>query len=179
MKFHSVVGSPNCRKIQAVINHLGIAAEVEYHDFFAGELQSPAYLTINPNGMVPALVDGPLTLWESNAIMQYLADKHGSDELFPRDPQRRADVVRWQMWELAHFNKAFGALGFELVLKPMLKLGPANQALVEASQASLKRFAPVLDGHLATRRYVVGPGITIADYSMIHLEAFTGAIGFD
>jgi glutathione S-transferase len=179
VKLHSVVGSPNCRKVQAVINHLDIEIEIEYHDFFAGELQSPGYLSINPNAMVPVLTDGALTLWESNAIMQYLADKHGGDELFPRDPQRRAEVVRWQMWELAHFNKAFGTLGFELVLKPAMKLGPPNQAVVEASLAALRRFAPVLDGHLESRRYLVGSGVTIADYSVIHLEGFKGAVGFD
>ncbi len=179
MKLHSVVGSPNSRKIQAVINHLGLQVEMEYHDFFAGDLRTPNYLAINPNGMVPTLTDGAFTLWESNAIMQYLADKAGSDELFPRDPQRRADVVRWQCWELSHFNKAFGTLAFETVAKPAFNLGPTNQALVEASRSNLQRFAPILDGHLTARRHLVGDDITIADYSMIHLENFKDAIGFD
>src|SRR5262249_9043702 len=83
---------------------------VEYHDFVAGDLRTADYVALNPNGMVPLLVDGAFRLWESNAIMQYLADKAGSDALFPRDPQKRADVVRWQFWEVAHFNKAFGLL---------------------------------------------------------------------
>src|SRR5258707_15891659 len=77
MKLHSFVGSAHSHKVQAVISHLGLAVEIEYHDFVAGELRGPDYLTLNPNAKVPVLVDGQFTLWESNAIMQYLADKAG------------------------------------------------------------------------------------------------------
>jgi glutathione S-transferase len=184
MKLHTVVGSPNCRKVEAVIGHLGLAAEREYLDFFAGDLRQPAYLALNPNGMVPTLVDGGLVLWESNAILQYLADKAaaapgGSDALFPRDPVKRAEVVRWQCWELAHFNRALGVLSFETVAKPGFGLGPTNVPLAEAMKQNLARFAPILDAHLAGRAYVAGAGLTIADYSMIHLESFKEAVPFD
>jgi glutathione S-transferase len=179
MKLHLVVGSPNSRKVLAVANHLGIAVDVEHYDFFAGDLRSPEFTALNPNAMVPVLTDGAFKLWESNAIMQYLADKAGSDELFPRDPQQRADVVRWQCWELAHFNKAFGTLAFEAVAKSTFNLGPTDQALVETSRTSLQRFAPVLDGRLAGRAHLVGNRITIADYAMIHLEKFKEAAPFD
>jgi len=179
MKFYTVVGSPNSRKVQAVINHLGIAVDCEYLDFFTGDLRTPAQMAINPNGMVPALQDGELRLWESNAIMQYLADKAGDDKLFPRDPAVRYDVVRWQFWEVAHFNKAFGIVAFESVAKPAFGLGPTNQALVDAMTGDLRRFASVLDAHLAGRTCVVGGNVTLADYSLIHLEAFKDAIPFD
>lgn len=185
MKLYTVVGSPNSRKVEAVINHLGLKLEREYLDFFAGDLKTPAYLAVNPNGMVPTLVDGPLKLWESNAINQYLADKadrpgrDGGDQLFPRDPAPRAEVVRWQCWELAHFNYAFGVLAFETVAKPGFGLGATNAPLAEAMKANLARFAPVLDAHMAGRKYVAGDGITIADYSMIHLEGFKEAVPFD
>ncbi len=179
MKLHIVVGSPNCRKILAVVNHLGIAAEQTYYDFFSGELRSPGYLAINPNGKVPAMTDGTVTLWESNAIMQYMADKVGNDELFPHNPGRRADVVRWQCWELAHFNEAFGTLAYETVLKPTYGMGEINAALVEVCQSKLTRFAAVLDRHMTDRDTLVGTGITIADYSMIFLEGFQEAVPFD
>jgi glutathione S-transferase len=179
MKLHALVGSPNARKVQSVINHLGVAAEVEYHDLFAGDLKTPEYLALNPNGKVPLLVDGAFKLWESNAIMQYLADKAGSDELFPRDPQRRADVVRWQCWELAHFNRALGTLAWETIAKPAFNLGPTNAALVEDALNNLQRYAPVLDRHLADRNYVVGDAITIADYAVIHVEMFKDRVPFD
>jgi glutathione S-transferase len=179
MKLHTFVGSPNGRKVQAVISHLGLDVQVEYYDFLAGELRSPEYLALNPNGRVPTLVDGAVTLSESNAIMQYLADEAGSDALFPRDSRKRADVVRWQFWELAHFNRAFGTLTFEAVIKPRRNLGPTDEARVALASADLLRSAPVLDLHLKNRQYLVGDGITIADYSMICLEPYKDAIPFD
>jgi len=179
MKLYTVVGSPNSRKVEAVVNHLGLTIEREYLDFFAGELRQPAYLAINPNGMVPALVDGALTLWETTAIMQYLADKAGADALFPRDPVKRAEVVRWQAWDLAHYNRAFGVLSFETVAKPSFGLGPTNHALVDVMKQNLARFAPVLDAHMKGRSYVVGDDVTLADYSLIHLEGFKEAVPFD
>lgn len=179
MKLLTFIGSPNGRKVEAVINHLGIAVEIEHLDFFGGALRTPEYLAINPNGMVPTLVDGDFVLWESNAIMQYLADEAGDDALFPRDPRQRADVARWQCWELAHFNRAFGTIAFEAVAKPKYGLGPTNQALVDMAQTDLARFAPVLERHLASRAVLVGTGLTIADYSMIKLEAYQEALPFD
>lgn len=183
MKLYTVVGSPNSRKVEAVINHLGLEVERRYLDFFTGDLRQPAYLSLNPNGMVPTLVDGDFALWETTAIMQYLADKAaaagGSDALFPREPKKRADVVRWQAWDLAHYNRAFGVIAFEAVAKPSFNLGPTNHALVEAMTQNLVRFARVLDAHMTGRRYAAGEGVTLADYSLIHLEGFKEAIPFD
>jgi glutathione S-transferase len=179
MKLHTFVGSPHSHKAEAVVSHLGLEIEVEYHDLVGGDLRTSDYVALNPNGMVPVLVDGAFALWESNAIMQYLADKAASDALFPRDPQTRADIVRWQFWELAHFNKAFGLLAFETVAKPKLDLGPTNGSLVETARADLARFAPVLERHLAGRRHIVGDSITIADYSMIPFESYRPAVPFD
>src|SRR5262245_64208234 len=117
--------------------------------------------------MVPLLVDGAFRLWEANAIMQYLADKVGSDALFPSDPQKRADVVRWQFWEVAHFNKAFGLLAFETVAKPKLKLGATNNSLVEMARADLARFAPGLERHFVGGQDVVGRNSSMAAYAVI------------
>lgn len=73
MNFYTVNGSPNCRKVHAVINQLGVDAQICELDLLAGELNNPEFHALNPNGMVPVLEDGSLRLWESNAIMQYLA----------------------------------------------------------------------------------------------------------
>ncbi len=179
MKLHTVAGSPNGRKVEAVIHHLGLNVEIEHHDLFNGELRTPEYVTINPNSMVPALVDGSFVLWESTAIMQYLADKAGDNSLFPRDARARADVTRWQCWGLAHFNKAFGTLAFEIVAKPRFNAGAPDQELVKQAQANLSRFAPVLDTHLAGRQYLVGQAVTLADYSMIPFESYRPLVPFD
>jgi glutathione S-transferase len=179
MKLHTVAGSPNGRKVEAVIHHLGLDVEIECHELFNGELRRAEYVAINPNSKVPTLVDGTFTLWESTAIMQYLADKAGDDSLFPRDARTRADITRWQCWELAHFNSAFGTLAFETVAKPRHNVGPPDAELVRQAQANLERFAPVLDGHLAGRQYVVGNAVTLADYSMLPFESYRPLVPFD
>lgn len=179
MKLYYVVGSPNCRKVHAVLNHLGIKADLEYLDFFAGETRKSEYLALNPNGMVPTLCDGDLVLWESNAIMQYLAAKAPANTLYPKDDAIRADISRWQCWELAHFNKAFGALSFETVAKPSFLKAAPDEATVTWSKRELARHAPTLEAHLKGRRYLVGNEVTLADYSVIHVEGFKEAIPFD
>jgi glutathione S-transferase len=179
MKLYTFVGSAHCRKVEAVISHLGLDVGVEYLDLVGGELGSAGYRALNPNGMVPLLVDGTLRLSESNAIMQYLADTAGSDALLPRDPGRRADIVRWQFWELAHFNKAFSNLAFETVAKPRLNMGPTDSVVVERARTDLARFAPVLDQHLAGRAYMAGDDITLADYSVITFESYRPKVPFD
>jgi glutathione S-transferase len=179
MQLHTFVGSPNGRKVEAVINHLKLPVEIRYHDFFAKDLRRPDYLAINPNAMVPALVDDTFILWESDAIIQYLADRAEDLVLFPRDPRRRAEVVRWQFWAGIHFNKAFGTVVFEALVKPKLNIGPTNAAALETAQQDLARFAPVLDGHLKGRKFLVGNDMTIADYAMIKLEPYQMSMPFD
>lgn len=179
MKLHYVVGSPNCRKVHAVINALGLQVEFAYLDFFRGDLRGADYLAINPNAMVPALVDGDFVLTESNAIMTYLADAAGDNALYPRDRRLRADIHRWQSWELAHFNKALGILSFEAVAKPGFMGLPPDEMLVGWSQRELARFAPVLEAALQGRDYLVGGQPTLADISVAHLEGFQPAVPFD
>lgn len=179
MRLYAIVGSPNSRKALAVVRHTGIEVDIEYLDLFAGDTKKPAYMTLNPNGMVPTLVDGGLKLWESNAIIQYLADKSGDDTLFPKNLVQRADIVRWQFWELAHFNQAFGTLAFESVAKPNFMNMEGNEAVISDAKEQLSKFAPVLNEHMKGRSYVVGDTITLADYSMINVEFFKEAVPFD
>ncbi len=179
MKLHYVVGSPNCRKVHSVINHLDLDVEFVYLDFFNGDLEKEEFFSINPNKKVPALTDGNFHLWESNAIMQYLADSAPTNNLYPKDPQTRADIARWQSWELAHYNQALGTIAFESVLKPRFNIGESNQPLIDNGVANLTVYAAVLDAHLAKRDFVVGNQVTLADYSLICIEAFKDMIPFD
>ena len=179
VKLYAIVGSPNSRKVLSVINHLRLDIEVEYLDLFQGQHKTPEYLAVNPNGMVPALEDGDLKLWESNAIIQYLADKAGDDALFPKDPKKRADVVRWLCWDLAHYNMAFGTLAFEAVAKPSFMDMPGNEAVMEWTKENLTRFAAILNEQLEGQPYLCGDDVTLADYAMIHVEFFKESIPFD
>ncbi|VAW73351.1 hypothetical protein MNBD_GAMMA12-3331 [hydrothermal vent metagenome] len=179
MKLHYVVGSPNCRKVHCVINHLNLDVEFAYLDFFNGDLEKEEFLNINPNKKVPALSDGSFQLWESNAIMQYLADTAPENSLYPKNPQVRADIARWQYWELAHYNQALGTVAFESVLKPKFNIGESNQSLIDNGVENLAVYAAVLDAHLSKRDFLVGNQVTLADYSLICIEAFKDAIPFD
>ena len=179
MKLYTLPASPNGRKVLAVVHHLGLTPELRYLDLARGEVSDPAFLALNPNAMVPVLVDGPLRLWESNAITQYLCDQSGGSPLFPRDAAQRADVVRWQFWEQAHFNRSFGTLVFEGLIKPQFGMGEPSAGLIEFCLRELSRFAPVLEAHLHGRDTLSGEEVTIADYAMICLETYRGATAFD
>lgn len=165
MKLYIVPGSPNCRKVQAVVHELRSPVETVVLDFSKGEHKSRDYLAINPNGLVPSLVDGDLRLWESNAIMQYLADRRGETPLFPREPARRADVVRWQCWGLAHFGRLLGTMLFERLFKPLMG-GAPDEAVAERALEQFRPLAQMLDEHLARRPFVAGGEVTLADYSL-------------
>ncbi|WP_437756061.1 glutathione S-transferase family protein [Sorangium sp. So ce1389] len=165
MKLYIVPGSPNCRKVQAVVHELSVPVEAVLVDFAAGAHKRRDYLAINPNGLVPSLVDGDLRLWESNAIMQYLADAHGATSLFPRDLRRRIDVVRWQCWELSHFGRALGAVLFERLFKPLMGQQP-DEAIAQRALEQFQPCAALLDAHLRGREFVAGDTVTLADYSL-------------
>ena len=84
----------NSRKVLAGLDLLGTQYELKHVDYFASAHKAPEYLAINPNGAVPAVMDGDFALSESNAILQYAADLSGSDKHYPKDLKRRADIKR-------------------------------------------------------------------------------------
>jgi glutathione S-transferase len=156
--------SLNARKACAVAKHLGVPAELVRIDMGKGEHRTPSYLAINPNGKVPALVDGDTRLWESNAIMAYLARAAGSD-LWPRDDDRQIELTRWLSWDAWHFIRHGATLVFQNIIKPrFLGAAPDPQAVEEAT-GFFKQFAAVLDEHLRGRRYILGDTLTIADFA--------------
>jgi glutathione S-transferase len=156
--------SLNARKACAVAKHLGSAAELARVDLGKGEHRAPGYLAINPNGKVPALVDGEKRLWEANAIMAYLARAAGSD-LWPRDEDRQIELTRWLSWDASHFTRHGATLVFEHVIKPrFLRAEPDAKAIKEAT-GFFRQFAAVLDAHLSGRKYILGDTLTIADFA--------------
>ncbi len=179
MKLYGLYGSNNFRKVQAVVHALDLPVQVEWLSFAERGHKTPEYLALNPNGKVPTLVDGDFVLWESNAINCYLCRQVPGNTLYPDDPRRRAEVDQWLCWELAHFNQAFGTLVWEAVAKPQFMDLPTDEAMADAAKAQLARFSAVLDGHLDGRRTVVGDGVTLADYALIHIEAFKDRVPFD
>lgn len=164
MKFYTFPASPNCRKVQALICHLGIEVETEMVNIMG---ERPAHLLkLNPNGFVPVLEDEGLILWESEAILQYLADKFQAETLFPKDAKRRADVVRWQCWNLAHWGPSIQPLVYENFVKGMMGKGTPDADRVKEAEEKFHRFAKVLDEHLKNRAFIAGEELTLADFSL-------------
>ena len=135
--------------MRAVAAHLGVPLELEFVDLTKGQSHTPAYLAINPTGRTPTLIDGDFKLWESTAIMQYLASQK-PNSLWPDDARGRADIMRWQSWQLAHFSKeGCEPLLFQRIVKQILNLGPPDEAIVAKGLECFNRDAAVLDAHLA------------------------------
>jgi glutathione S-transferase len=155
----------NPRKVCAVAKHLNSPVTYTYVDLTKGEQRAPDFLAINPNGRVPALVDDETTLWESDAIMCYLARAAGS-ELWPRADKEQIEVMRWLSWNAQHFSRHTGSLYFEFLVKPKFGMGPPDAVAVQQSTAFLRRAGEVLNAHLRGRNYLTGDTLTVADFAV-------------
>lgn len=166
MKLYGFPPSPNAWKVRAVAAHLGIPLSFEFIDLTKGQSHTPAFLALNSTGRTPVLADGDFVLWESAAIMQYLASR-SSSPLWPEDARARADIMRWQSWDLAHWGpQACDPLIFERVVKLVLGLGAPDPAAVAKGTECFHCEARVLESHLSDRAYLVGNGLTLADFSV-------------
>ena len=152
------------RKVCAVAKYLQSPVEYVYLDLGRGEQKTAEYLALNPNGQVPTLVDGDLSLWESAAIMCHLAARSDSD-LWPQDA-RQCDVLRWLSWDLARLYPRAGELYFQYIVKPRFGLGDADPVEVQRATDDWRRLATILDDHLHDRRWLVGHSLTVADFAV-------------
>jgi len=155
----------NSRKPCAVAKYLNAPVEYVWMDLRKGEHKQPDFMAINPNGRLPALEDGDVKLWEGNAIMAYLAMKAGSD-LWPRDPVRQIQVMKWLNWDTAHFSRHAGRLLFENFLKGAFGLGEPVQSDIDDALGFFKQFAGVLNDHLKGKNFIVDDRLTIADFGV-------------
>ena len=156
----------------AVARYLSAPVEYVYLDFAKGEHQAPAYLAINPNGKVPTLVMEDRITWEADAVICQLSDDMGA-HLWPHD-SRQIDIVRWFSWNAQHFTRAGGSLYFEFIVKKRFNLGPPDPAAVEEALEGFRRWGKVLDDHLSGRTWLVGDGMTVADFSVAMALPFAG-----
>ena len=127
MLLYTFTITPNNRKVEAFVKHYNLDVDIHHVSFKDRETQSPEYLAINPMGKVPALVDGDFNLWESNAILTYLASTFPETKALPTDIRDRADVDRWLHWQSCHLMAAIGALKASDVkdsdaITPLLKI---------------------------------------------------------
>jgi len=163
----------HCRKVLAGLDFLGAPFERVHVDYFKAEQKEPAYTALNPNASVPAMKDGDFVLWESNAILQYAADKLGRDSAYPRELRARADINRWLLWESSSWFPSCYVFLVENCVKPLLGAEP-DPAVLEAQLAQFHKLAGILDTRLARQTWIAGDHPTIADIVLaapMHLHA--------
>jgi glutathione S-transferase len=158
------------RRALALVKHLGLEAEFIETDF--PTLKSPGYGEMNPNLKSPTLVDGDFVLWESSAIMAYLAIKAGSDMWPAHNPAEQVEVVRWLSWNDCHWAPVTGPFYFEHVVKATFGIGQPDRAALEGKAADLERYAKVLNDHLEGRRFVACDRLTIADFQLASMASY-------
>jgi len=179
--------TPNGVKVSIMLEETGLAYEPHLVDFATDDQKSPEFLSLNPNGKVPAIVDPngpggrPIGLFESGAILLYLADKTG--KFIPADPAARWETIAWLMWQMGGLGPMFGQLGFfnKFAGKDYEDKRPRDRYVEES-----KRLLAVLDARLAGRAWIMGDEYTIADIATLgwvrNLIGFYEArelVGFD
>jgi glutathione S-transferase len=158
--------SDNARRAVMTALYLNSPVELVFVDLGKGEQRQPQFLRLNPNHKVPVLEDDGFILWESHAIMQYLADKTPRQCLYPCETRARADVNRWLFWCAQHLSPAVAILNWEHAIKGMIGLGAADPAEVRRGEALVREYAGILDAHLSGRDWISGDALSLADIAI-------------
>jgi glutathione S-transferase len=146
--------SPNGKRVRICAHELGVPCELAMLDFQKGDNRAPAYLALNPMGKIPTLKSGDFALWESAAIMCYLANKQRSP-LWSQEPQVQAETLRWLFFCSCHIDPYFTTLVVERLVKAR-RGEAADLNMTDAAESWLARFVPVVDEQLKNREYVTG-----------------------
>jgi GST-like protein len=156
--------TPNGVKVAILLEETGLPYEPHLVDFETNDQMSPEFLSLNPNNKIPAIIDPngpdgkPLALFESGAILMYLAEKSG--RFLPADAAGRYETIQWLMFQMGGIGPMFGQLGFfhKFAGKDYEDKRPRDRYVAES-----RRLLGVLNGRLATRPWLVGDQYTIAD----------------
>ena len=159
--------TPNGVKVSIFLEETGLAYEPHLVRFEANDQLSPQFLSLNPNNKIPAIIDPdgpggrPLALFESGAILLYLAEKTG--KLLPQDPARRYEAIQWLMFQMGGIGPMFGQLGFfnKFAGRQYEDKRPRDRYVAES-----RRLLAVLDGRLNGRAWIMGDDLSIADIAI-------------
>jgi glutathione S-transferase len=153
--------SINVRKVLWTCAEIGLPYQLEQYGSGFLPTATPEFLSLNPNGMVPVVIDDGRSLWESNTICRYLAGKHGRTDLLPTEAMARAQVEKWMDWQATELNNSW-----RYAFMALARHSPAHAdaAAIAASMAEWNRLMTMLDVHLTTSGpYICGAALTLAD----------------
>ena len=152
-------------KVRFTANALGLKYEYKFVDLRAGEHQKPEFLKLHPAGKVPVIDDDGFVLFESNAIIKYLAEKNNSP-LYPEEFKQQAVVDQWMDFTSHHVGAALSKVLYNRIFAPMRGV-PIDENSLKEGLAFLDRFLPVVDNQLARNKYMAGSKMTIADINLL------------
>ena len=161
LKIYGRSNSSNVQKVLWCCAEIGLAYErIDMGRQFGGNREAP-YLALNPNGLVPTIVeDDGFSVWESNTIIRYLAKRYGAPGFYSDDPKRAAIGEQWMDWQLNSLNDAFTPMFHGLVRETPASRNPER---IEMSRASTQRHLAMFDRHLQGSRFAAGEAFTVAD----------------
>jgi glutathione S-transferase len=154
------VSSNNVQKVRWALGELGLAHTHVPLGGRHGGNRTPDYLALNPNGKVPTLTDGDLTVWESHAILRYLAASYGAGTLWPERARSRAIADQWTDWTGMTFQPAWNAVFWKLVRTPEAQ---RDLPLIAKGIAETERCLAIMDDQLAKTAFLAGDTLTYAD----------------
>jgi glutathione S-transferase len=160
LKVWGRVNSINVQKVLWALDELKVAYDRVDAGMAFGVVNEPFYQKMNPNARVPTIDDDGFVLWESNAIVRYLAAKHGAGTLWPIELRERADADRWMDWISNHVSPVITPVFWGLIRTPAEKRNPAQ---IEADAAKTAQQFEVLEQCLAGRPYVAGSNFSMGD----------------
>ena len=166
MKVYTHLASPNCVAVHALAGELGLELQREIVDLFEQANLNSGFLAIDPNGLVPTLEDDGYFLWETTAILQYLAATHGDSSWLPQDERARANVTRWQVWGVAHWQPVLQTFIFQNLFKRLRGLGDADPEIIAEAAPKLQKYAAILESSLCEREWLCGDQISVADLTI-------------
>ena len=173
MKLYGTPGSRALRSIWAA-EEVGVDYELIPTSFLE-ESKTSEYLAINPNGRIPALVDGDLVLFESMAINLYLAKTYGG-KLYPSNAQDEARALQWTIWGMTELEPHLIPMVLHKMFLPEDQRDPA---VVSKAEAEVERPLAVLDAHVSDREYLLGGDFTIADLNVAGALSTANFVSFD
>ncbi len=177
MKIYQHPFSSAAFKVRALVHELALPVTLVDVDMMKGEHKSPEFLAKNPNGKVPTLEDDGFILWESNAILCYLAAKKPESGLLPTDARGMAQVQQWLQWHATTFSSSTGEVMMETVYAKMFGR-TKDEAKYAAGMEKVRRDLGVLEKTLADKEFVCGK-LSIADFSLVSSLLLRTPMGVD
>jgi len=163
IKLYTFHLSTNGRKVHMALEEAKAAYEISPVNLMKGEQKNPDYLKLNPNGKVPTLVDDGLVMWESVAILLYLAEKFPAAKLLPTAAADQARAFQWSVWQPTTFGAPASTLFRQMRFTPE---GQRDQKVIDQARAEVTKNAEILAGGLQGRDYLAG-AFSVADMALI------------